>query len=300
MLIDYQLSQTSIIVRVKIRQSTTGSSPGQGFTGLGSTSTGLKIGTIADVESGSTAYTSAGSTIQTIATLGTYAAPSAGDCRFKEVDSTNHPGIYELQFANARFAVATAKSLLISITGVTNMADCDVVIPLRSVNPYDGVRGGLMALPNANAGAASGLPTLDGSSHLLVYSVNQGVTVATNNDKAGYSLSQTFPANFASLSIDGSGRITVAPAGLDPVSIETGITASSALTNDAGTQLTAINLRQALALILAVDAALVSGATSGSSTITYGQTAVASGEDRVVGNVDVYGNRTSLTLKVPS
>lgn len=37
------------------------------------------------------------------------------------------------------------------------------------------------------------------------------VTVATNNDKTGYSLTQAFPSNFSSLSIDSSGRVTLVP-----------------------------------------------------------------------------------------
>lgn len=36
---------------------------------------------------------------------------------------------------------------------------------------------------------------------------NGGVVVTTNNDKTGYSITQAFPTNFSSLSIDGSGRI---------------------------------------------------------------------------------------------
>lgn len=40
-----------------------------------------------------------------------------------------------------------------------------------------------------------------------VGSVTSGVTVTTNNDKTGYSLTQSFPTNFSSLSIDASGRV---------------------------------------------------------------------------------------------
>jgi hypothetical protein len=39
-------------------------------------------------------------------------------------------------------------------------------------------------------------------------SVTGGVTVTTNNDKTGYSLTQTFPSNFASLSITPTGHIS--------------------------------------------------------------------------------------------
>jgi hypothetical protein len=35
-----------------------------------------------------------------------------------------------------------------------------------------------------------------------------GITVATNNDKTGYSLTQTFPANFSALAITAGGAVT--------------------------------------------------------------------------------------------
>ena len=140
MLIDFQNGQTSVILRVKIRNSSVAT--GAGLTGLTNASSGLIISTIADNEATATAYTAAGSTIDTITTLGTYGTITAGHCQFKQVDATNHPGIYEIQLANARFAVSNAKSLLVSITGATNAADCDVTIPLRTVNPYGAVFGG--------------------------------------------------------------------------------------------------------------------------------------------------------------
>jgi len=133
-LISYKRSQTSVVLRVKILDSSV--TTGAGKTGLTSASSGLKIGTIADNESTSTAYTVAGSTIETITTLGTYATPTATKCRFKEVDSTNHPGVYEIQIADARFAVSSAKSLLVSISGATNAAETDVLIPLVDNDPY--------------------------------------------------------------------------------------------------------------------------------------------------------------------
>lgn len=157
MLISYVRGQTSIVLRIKILNSSV--STGAGLTGLTSASSGLIISTIANNEATATTYTVAGSTIETITTLGTYAAPTATKCRFKEVDATNHPGVYEIQIADARFAVASAKSLLVSVLGATNAAQCDALIPLTDVNPYDAVRGGMTALPNAAAEAAGGLFT---------------------------------------------------------------------------------------------------------------------------------------------
>lgn len=190
MLLDYVNGQTGVILRVKLRQDTTGAAPGKGITGLTSGSAGLIIGTIADNEASSTAYTSGGSTVETITTLGTYATPTASKCRFKEVDATNHPGVYEIQLANARYAVSSAKSLLVSITGVSGLMDCDVTVPLRSVNPYDGVRFGMSALPNtACTTNASLLTSGTGTDQLSVSSgrIDLGKILGTTSaGAAGY------------------------------------------------------------------------------------------------------------------
>ena len=205
MLIGYRRGQGSIILQVKILNSSV--STGAGLTGLSNTSSGLIIATRADTESTSTAYTVAASNVETITTLGTYQAPTSGKCRFREVDSTNHKGIYELQFADARFAVSGAKSLLISISGATNAAETDVVIPLRDLDPFDAVRAGLTALPNVASGNAGAIITSGTGTAQL--SVSSGaVTVGTNNDKTGYSLTQTFPTNFNSLAITAGGSVT--------------------------------------------------------------------------------------------
>lgn len=133
-LISYKLGQSSIILRVLILDSA--STTGAGKTGLTYSSTGLRIGTIADNESSSTAYTESGATIQALVDKGTYLAPTSGKCRFAELDSTNHPGVYEIQIADARFAVSSAKYLLISITGASGAVPCNAVIPLVSDDPY--------------------------------------------------------------------------------------------------------------------------------------------------------------------
>ena len=205
MLIGYRRGQGSIILRVKILNSSV--STGAGLTGLSSTSSGLIISTIADTESTATAYTVAASNVETITTNGTFAAPTAGKCRFKEVDSTNHKGVYEIQIADARFNVSNAKSLLVSVSGATNAAETDVVIPLRDLDPYDAVRAGLTALPNVASGQAGAIITSGTGTAQLSVSSGQ-VTVATNNDKTGYSLTQTFPSNFSSLAITAGGIVT--------------------------------------------------------------------------------------------
>ncbi len=174
MLISYKRGQKSVILRVKILNSSV--STGAGLTGLTYSSSGLIISTIADNESAKTAYTVAGSTIEDITTLGTYAAPTATKCRFKKVDDTYHPGIYEIQIADARFAVSSAKFLIVSISGATNAAETDVVIPLQDLDPYDSVRANLSALPNVSSGSAGAVITSGTGTAQL--SVTSGVASA--------------------------------------------------------------------------------------------------------------------------
>jgi hypothetical protein len=54
---------------------------------------------------------------------------------------------------------------------------------------------------------AVGLTGTTVSSSQVVASVTAGVTVTTNNDKTGYSLTQSFPTNFSSLAIDTNGLV---------------------------------------------------------------------------------------------
>lgn len=130
----YKRGQTSVILRVKILDSSVAT--GAGKTGIAYNTSGLIISTICDNESAPTVYTSAATHIQDIATLGTFAAPSASCCRFKEVDSTNHKGIYEIQLDDTRYAKSGAKSMIVSISGPTGCAETDVVIPLVDLDPY--------------------------------------------------------------------------------------------------------------------------------------------------------------------
>lgn len=122
---------TSLILRLKILDTSV--TTGAGKTGLSHSSSGLIISTIADNEATATAYTQAASNVETITTLGTFAAPTSGKCRFKEVDATNHPGIYEIQIANARWAVSNTRSVIVSVSGVSGAAQVDAEIQLDPV-----------------------------------------------------------------------------------------------------------------------------------------------------------------------
>lgn len=127
----FKRGAASVIIRLKILDSA--STTGEGKTGLAHDTADLIVSTIADNEATATAYT--GANLETITTLGTYAAPTAGKARFKEVDATNHPGVYEIQLADARFAVASSRSLLISVLGASGAAQADLLIDLATIDP---------------------------------------------------------------------------------------------------------------------------------------------------------------------
>lgn len=148
-------SATSNLFNVLIQDSS--STLGAGLTGLTNTSAGLIISTICDNEASPVSYTATGSTIQDITTIGTYSAPSASNCRFKQVSSGFNPGMYQLQLADARFAVASAKRLYVSISGATNAVPCHLEIDLTKIDLQDNVRGGMTAFPNVNSGSAGAL-----------------------------------------------------------------------------------------------------------------------------------------------
>jgi hypothetical protein len=195
---------TSNIIRVFLQDSA--STTGAGKTALTSTSSGLIISTIADLEATATTYTSAATNVETITTLGTFAAPTASKCRFREVDATNFPGVYELQIADARFAVANSTQLLISIQ-CTGVAPVFVEYQLVAVDLMDTVRFGLTALPNTAIStngslitAGTGTAQLSTTSGVALANTTQwnsvnvtGMPMPTYTQPSGF-LAATFPA----------------------------------------------------------------------------------------------------------
>ena len=146
------------VIRVFIPNSA--STTGAGLTGLTSSSAGLCINVIRELDATPTLYKQSASNIETISTLGTYAAPTSSKCRFKEVDATELPGIYEIHFAQALFGTGDASRFISGlIFGATNVLPTAFEIQLDAFDSQDSVRGGLTALPNAAAEAAGGLYT---------------------------------------------------------------------------------------------------------------------------------------------
>jgi hypothetical protein len=142
-----------------------------------------------------------------------------------------------------------------------------------------------------------------------VASVTAPVTVGTNNDKTGYGLSSAERTALSSviltdttdtlgaailsiktqtdkLSFDGSGNVksapqttvTLAAAGLDGITIESGV-----------------NMRQALSPILAACAGVLSGAGTGTVVIKN----PAGNTTRITATTDASGDRSAVTLNLP-
>lgn len=141
------------------------STTGNGKTGLSGASAGLIIAVRADGQAAPTVYTTAAGTIDTIATIGTYVAPTAGKCRFKEVDATNEPGSYELQLLNTLFSTPVSASW-VKITIQAPASNVPVQQFLYDLQPQVDVR----AFGGQAGHFQNGLPSVD------VDSINQGTT----------------------------------------------------------------------------------------------------------------------------
>lgn len=180
-----QINNTSRTEYVFIQNSSV--STGAGLTGLVFNTAGLTA--YYAVERG------AATAITLVTQTATGAYSSGGFCA---VDATNMPGLYRFDIPNAVFA--TADKSVVMLKGATNMAPVLLEYQVVGFNPEDGVRLGLTAIPNVTQGTAGSLP---------IGNAAGAVTVATNNDKTGYSLTQTFPTNFSTLAITAGGATTV-------------------------------------------------------------------------------------------
>lgn len=196
----------------------TSSTTGGGLSGVTNSSSGLVL---EYRRAGQSTWTSVTPVSKT---LGTYTSGGI-------VADGSLAGAYEVDFPDAAFA-SGARFVLCRIRGVTNMLPVLIEVELDAVDYQDSTRFGLGAIPNVVQGNSGALPTGDASGRVTVisnqdktgYSLTQSfpsnfsllsidgtgrVTVGSNADKTGYSLTQSFPSNFASMAIDGSGRVTV-------------------------------------------------------------------------------------------
>lgn len=128
--------------------------------------------------------------------------------------------------------------------------------------------------------------------------VTDQVTVATNNDKAGYSISGTITT------LDGLNNFdpTIDQVIVQTNNDKTGYSITGTVTIDsasvdsifAGGDIDGFNLEESQRVIIAASAGKLSGAATNNVVIRD----TADTKDRIDANVDVDGNRTSVTLNV--
>jgi hypothetical protein len=147
---------TGVILRIKVQDTT--STTGAGKTGLMCGSAGLAVSTIADNESAPTVYRQADGNIETVPVLGIFTAPAAGKCRFCEIDAANHPGLYEVQIADARWAVANARSVIVTVSGAANAAQVDAEVQLDAKVVADLNDVSVSAFLGSNIDSTGGTP----------------------------------------------------------------------------------------------------------------------------------------------
>ncbi len=137
---------TSEIWQVFIADSS--STTGAGLAGLTNASSSLTAYYHRDTDTTATAISLVTMTVGTFTSSG-----------FKEIDATHMPGWYQFCPPNAAIG-SGAKSCGFHLQGATNMAPLPIEVDLVAYDPMDTVRLGLTALPNAVAGANTGLPVV--------------------------------------------------------------------------------------------------------------------------------------------
>lgn len=187
---------TSQILEIFIRDSS--STTGGGLTGLVFNSAGLTAYYHRNTDTTATAITLVTMTVGTFTSSG-----------FKEIDATNMPGWYQFCPPNAAFA--SGSSVSIHLKGATNMAPCPIEIDLKPDaniarvlgTAVTATTGGILDVNAKNIGNTAQTGRDIGASVLLSPGTGAGqislasgsVTVGTNSDKTGYSLSVTPPTS---------------------------------------------------------------------------------------------------------
>lgn len=172
-----------------------GATNGSGLTGLVFNSASLTAYYKYDNGSAATAIT-----LANITTIGTFANNG-----FREVDSTNMPGLYEFDPPNAAFSNTTAKSVTFMLKGATNLAPVVFEVDLIGVDPQNATTMGIGALPNATPGNASGgLHILGTNNQAVTYSA--GMTISNADGDALALTSSGSNGNGLNASGNGSGN----------------------------------------------------------------------------------------------
>lgn len=119
-----------------------------------------------------------------------------------ELSAANMPGVYVL-LIDEDTTITTGKDSEEYCVHITQASMAAVTRVIQIIRPK-ATEGTTITTTNIDATITS-RSTYSGGA---VASVTGAVTVGTNNDKTGYSLTQVFPTNFSVLSIDSNGYVT--------------------------------------------------------------------------------------------
>ena len=174
---------------------------------------------------------SAGSatSISFVAQTATAAWVSGG---FAEVSSTLMPGIYRIDLTDAIFSTGSDKAIVM-IRGASNTVPVTLEYQLVGSDPSLVLSNSSIANTTwsytsrtITGGIADTLTTLTnragfsitgGIADTVTTLTNRaGFAITSNTDKTGYSLSQSFPANFSSLSITG-GKVSIVQSDINSI-----------------------------------------------------------------------------------
>ncbi len=248
---------TGKIIRVFLQDSS--KSDGSGLTGLLFNSSGLNCYYIKEGGTSATQVTLASGTVGTWSSGG-----------FKEIDSTNLPGWYELGLPDAM--LSTGNSTIGHLKGATNLVPCPFEIELDAVDYQDAIAFGLSRLDAAISGIATSVWAF-GARTLTSY----GTLVSDVATAVWGAASRTLTAFGLNVTVGGYA------AGQDPATL---------VLDAANGVETSITPRMALRIMLAAMAGKISGADGTTVRIRN----INDTKDVIVAEVDASGDRTSVTV----
>jgi hypothetical protein len=143
--------------------------------------------------------------------LGDYAPGAIVDCAFTTATSipTTLSGspVVSLYCSNSATETTTGVTLDVDYDGRTGLNHLRI-----DTTGYASGQECQMVITTGTIGGATAVSYVVGG-----FSLGRGVTVTTNSDKTGYSLTQAFPSNFSALSITGAGLVDVTQTAADKV-----------------------------------------------------------------------------------
>lgn len=162
------------LIRVRLVDSS-----GNGVTGLAAGDSNMRIAIARD--NGGSVGVYGASNILSIATIGTYSDPgSAAQCRFGQVDATNFPGLYEVQF-NQSFLSSARAAYVVRIwdmSGTPRFQQMWASVPMYMPVRVDHVRDTLQTSRDLGARLDVAVSTRAAASDVLNSAVEGSYTLA--------------------------------------------------------------------------------------------------------------------------